>query len=346
MAARPSCLQVRRPRVLRAEERKRREPQPGRLFVRRHDRRPDGVPELPARQRAGACTACTYTEAERDIDLGLRSIGSSFTRRNVASVPRLTLDYGVRYALYPPITDKNNQLVTFDPTRMTPHRRRRSPTPPGTLIDRTQGNLLVGIIQGGDNSPYGDSIYKFQKNTIQPRVGSPRTCPAMATTSSAAPLVSITISPRRHLRAELVHYAADRQQRGVQQPHADQPRRRSDADDDRRARNHRVGHGFKNPRTMQWNAGVTRRLSRDAAEASYVGSHGDNLIRPTDINYPEPVAVVQLQNRPAAFNPVRPYRSYGAITFRETTARSRYHGLLTSTRLDFGSTGSVRSITR
>ena len=103
------------------------------------------------------------------------------------------------------------------------------------------------------------------------------------------------------------------------------------------------GTDFKNPRTMQWNVGLTRRFATwMTAEASYVGSRGDNLIRPTDINYPDPVRVVQLQNTvPAAFNPVRPYQSYGAITFRETTARSRYHGLLTSTRVDFGSTGSV-----
>ena len=67
------------------------------------------------------------------------------------------------------------------------------------------------------------------------------------------------------------------------------------------------------------------------AEVSYVGSRGDNLIRPTDINYPQPADVVALQNTVAgAVNPARPYQSYGAITFRETTARSRYHGLLTS----------------
>ena len=39
------------------------------------------------------------------------------------------------------------------------------------MIDRTQGNLLDGIIQGGVNSPYGDGIYEFKKNSWQPRVG-------------------------------------------------------------------------------------------------------------------------------------------------------------------------------
>jgi hypothetical protein len=100
---------------------------------------------------------------------------------------------------------------------------------------------------------------------------------------------------------------------------------------------------FKNPRTTQWNVGVTHRFaSRILGEISYVGSRGDNLIRPTDINYPDPARVVQLQTTVAsAVNPVRPYQSYGAITYRETTARANYHGLLTSTKIDAGENGSV-----
>ena len=50
---------------------------------------------------------------------------------------RVTLDLGVRYSLYPPITDKNNQLVTFDPSAL---QRRAAPpfaNATGTLIDRT-----------------------------------------------------------------------------------------------------------------------------------------------------------------------------------------------------------------
>ena len=44
---------------------------------------------------------------------------------------RLTVDYGLRYSLYPPLTDKNNLLVTFDPSRVhRGARRRRLPTPP------------------------------------------------------------------------------------------------------------------------------------------------------------------------------------------------------------------------
>jgi hypothetical protein len=43
----------------------------------------------------------------------------------------------------------------------------------------------------------------------------------------------------------------------------------------------------------------------------------------------------------AAVNPVRPFRSYGAITYRETTARSRYHGLLTAFKYTGGRNGTA-----
>ena len=81
------------------------------------------------------------------------------------------------------------------------------------------------------------------------------------------------------------------------------------------------------------------------ADVSYVGARGDNLIRPTDINYPQPANVVALQNVVAgSVNPARPYRSYGSITMRETTARSRYHGLLTSFRLEGGREGGLLTV--
>ena len=59
---------------------------------------------------------------------------------------------------------------------------------------------------------------------------------------------------------------------------------------------------------------------------------------------PQPADAVALQNQPglaSAVNPARPYRSYGAITMRETTARSHYHGLLTAFRYEGGRNGTL-----
>ena len=77
----------------------------------------------------------------------------------------------MRYALYPPITEKNDRLVTFDPTRYDAAQAPPFANEGGTLIDVTRGDLLVGIIQAGVNSPFGRAIYAFKKNAIQPRVG-------------------------------------------------------------------------------------------------------------------------------------------------------------------------------
>ena len=295
--------------------------------------------------RDATCTGCSYTEAERDIDMNLRFQRFEFYAQDTwRPTSRLTVDYGLRYGLYPPLTDKNNLLVTFDPSVYTAASAPPFANATGTLIDRTQGNLLDGIIQGGVNSPYGDSIYAFKKNAWQPRVGTAYDLSGNGNTVLRSafgiyydqPLVGIfeqnsfttppIVNNVTFTNATLANPASGQTSTttGVRALQA-------------------TGTDFENPRTIQWNAGVTQRFATWlVAEASYVGSHGDNLIRPTDINYPDPANVVALNvTVPGAVNPVRPYRSYGAITMRETTARSNYHGLLTSAKIDAGSSGSV-----
>src|SRR5690606_37890493 len=121
---------------------------------------------------SGACAACSYTEAERDIDMQLRfNRVELYAQDSWRVAPSVTLDYGVRYALYPPITDKNNRLVTFDPALYSVDLAPRFADPAGTLIDPDTGDMLVGIIQAGVNSPFGNAIYQFKNGTLQPRIG-------------------------------------------------------------------------------------------------------------------------------------------------------------------------------
>ncbi|HEX8028069.1 MAG TPA: hypothetical protein VF491_06390, partial [Vicinamibacterales bacterium] len=292
-----------------------------------------------------ACPACSYTEAEKDIDLNLRFNRFEFYAQD-AWRPRsdLTIDYGVRYSLYPPLTDVNNQLVTFDPSLYNAANAPPYANAAGTLIDKTRGDQLIGIIQGGVNSPYGDGIYEFKKNSIQPRIGLAWDLSGEGNTIFRSaygiyydqPLVGIfeqnsfTMPPIVNnvtfLNPTLVNPGAGQTSTttGVRTIIA-------------------TATDFENPRIQQWNAGMTRRFNTWlTGDVSYVGSAGDNLIRPTDLNYPQPAAVVTLQNSVAgAVNPARPYQSYGAITFRETTARSRYHGLLTTAKMDHPRYGSV-----
>ena len=176
--------------------------------------------------------------------------------------PRLTVDYGLRYSLYPPITDQNNLLVTFDPSTYNAAQAPPFANAAGTLIDRTQGNLLVGIIQGGVNSPYGDGIYKFEKDAWQPRAGMAYDLSGNGDTMLRSafgiyydqPLVGIfeqnsfTMPPIVNnvtfTNATLANPASGQTSTttGVRTISATAP-------------------DFKNPRTMQWNVGVTRRFA-------------------------------------------------------------------------------------
>ena len=98
------------------------------------------------------------------------------------------------------------------------------------------------------------------------------------------------------------------------------------------------GDNFQTPRTQQWNVGLQRQLyARGVVDVSYVGTHGDHLIRPIDINYPQPADVLRL----GSVNLARPYQGYRSITLRTTTARSNYWGILSTFRHDGGAAGSL-----
>jgi hypothetical protein len=288
----------------------------------------------------GACPACSYTEAERDIDLQLRFSRFEFYAQDSWRVrPNITIDYGVRYALYPPITDEQNQLVTFDPSRYSDADAPIFANAAGTTIDPRTGDLLVGIIQGGVNSPFGDGIYEFKKNSIQPRIGVSWDPASDGRTVARAaygiyydqPLVG-TFEQNSFTTPPIVNNVSFTNP-ALSNPAAGQTPSTSGVRDIIA-----TSTDFDNPRMMQWNVGASHRLRDNVGlDVSYVGSRGDNLIRPTDINYPQPADVIALQSSVAdAVNPARPYRSFSRIRMRETTARSRYHGLLTSVRMDGG----------
>ena len=153
--------------TLRAEERERGQPsaRAGFAFVGHH-RRSDRVPELPARQRRRPVPACTYTEAERDIDLQLRFNRFEFYAQDTWR-PRVGPHGRLRRSLLAVSADDRREQPAGD-VRSVAYNAAAAPpfaNAAGTLIDRTRGDLLVGIIQGGVNSPYGDGIYEFKKNS-------------------------------------------------------------------------------------------------------------------------------------------------------------------------------------
>ena len=94
--------------------------------------------------REALCTGCSYTEAERDIDMQLRFSRFEFYAQDTwRPTSRLTLDYGLRYSLYPPITDLNGNLVTFDPSVYSAAQAPPFANPAGTLIDRRRATCWL-----------------------------------------------------------------------------------------------------------------------------------------------------------------------------------------------------------
>ena len=94
---------------------------------------------------------------------------------------------------------------------------------------------------------------------------------------------------------------------------------------------------FETPRTQQWNIGVQRQVyRRGSIDVGYVGSRGDNLIRPVDINQPQPADVVATR---------QPSTSRGRIAATPASrcarpAPSNYYGLLTQFRHEGGRAGT------
>jgi hypothetical protein len=289
----------------------------------------------------GLCGAnCTYSESEIDVTEHLRFNRYEFYAQDTWK-PRghVTVDIGVRYSLYPPLTDANNVLTNFSPAAYKASAAPACANAACTLLTVGTGDPLNGIIVAGRNSPFGDAIYAFDKGNVQPRAG-------------------ITWDPGRDGRMIIrsaygLYY--DQALVGIFEQNAftNPPYVNTISLQNVRLSNPGagatatatgvrtlIGNGddFKTPRTQQWNVGMQRQLySRGVLDVSYVGAHGDHLIRPIDINYPQPTDVVQL----GSVNLARPYQGYGSITMRQTTARSNYWGLLSSFRHDAGAAGSL-----
>jgi hypothetical protein len=292
--------------------------------------------------RDGLCgTPCTYAESEIDITNTLRfQRYEMFVQDTWRIRSNITLDYGVRYALYPQIIDKNNVLTNFVPGLYDVNRRPQFANPAGTLLVSGTGDPLNGIIVAGQNSPFERGIYETDKNNFQPRLGlswDPQGTGTMIVRGGWGlyydqPLVGIFeqnafVNPPFANTVSLLNPSLSNPTAGV--PAGTVGLRTLIAS----------SVPFETPRTQQWNIGVQRQLySRGFIDVGYVGSRGADLIQPVDINQPQPADVVAVNGN---LNLVRPFLGYGAITMRQTTARSRYWGLLTQFRHDQGRAGTL-----
>ena len=276
--------------------------------------------------------ASSYVEDQFDITVNLRFGRREFFAQDTWKIrPNLTLDYGVRYQYFVPITDENNVLTSFDPALYNPAAAPACTTSACSALVRGTGNELNGIAVADQTSRFGRAIYPSDRNNFSPRIG-------------------FAWSPfgnnRTVVRAGYGFYFDQVLVGGFEQSTFANPPFNN------RASFSGVGitlatpgggtlgalpirnliasaADFQTPEIQQWSLGIQRELFRNAVlDLSYVGTKGDHLIRELDLNQPNPADALRVgfANR----NTVRPFRGYGSIIFRETSAISRYHGLLSS----------------
>jgi len=267
----------------------------------------------------------SYTELEKTVWSDARyGMAEAFIQDDFKATSQLTLNIGLRYSAYLSPYDQDNNMSNFLPWLYDPAKAPRINTSNGQLVPDT-GERLNGMVLAGSTSPYGRHITNNSTKLFGPRFGfawapfgSKRTAVRggygifytrpiagayMNTSLSNPPFTqSVTI-----LGGTLANPGAGATA-GTAAPTVVA-----------------MAAPLSMPRMQQWSFGVQREVfSKAVLGVSYVGSHGTQLIRPVNINDPEPGAAALAG---VNVNAVRPYQGYGGITQRQSTGTSIYHSL-------------------
>ena len=292
--------------------------------------------------RDGACgSTCSYSEPTIEVASKMRFQRYEFYVQDSWKVkPNVSIDLGLRYSVQPAVTDVNDVLTNFSPALYNRAQAPQFSSAAATTLLAGSGNFTNGIVVAGQNSPHGRGIYATDKNNIMPRVGFSWDKGGNGSTVLRGgfgvyydqALVGIFLQ-NAFVNPPFV------QSPSVQNPQLSNPGAGITPTTVAPVALIASSDPFITPRTMQWNVGVQRKLyTRGVIDIGYVGSRGDNLIQPVDINAPTPKEVVATNG---VINTARPYVGFAGINFRQTTAKARYNGLLVNFRHDGGRKGLV-----
>ena len=299
--------------------------------------------------------ASSYAEPERDVTEHLRFGRTEFYVQDTWKVrPNFQLDYGLRYYRYRQPIDKNNVLATFLPELYNPARAPVCSTATCQSFITSSFDLTNGFAYAGTNSPFGRRVQQNDTNDWGPRIGfawdpwnnaktvirggygvyyDQALIGIVEQNSFTTPPFNNSNSPTGTVTSPIP----------FGNPAPANPATRGNL-----GTVNATTAPWVTPVIQQWSFGVQHELFRNGLlEVGYAGSAGNHLIRPVDINAPTPAEIVaasvgiatcdtalSASNNPAnCTNRARPFRGFGAITDRQTSATSRYHGLLTSFRL-------------
>jgi hypothetical protein len=290
--------------------------------------------------RDGLCgSTCTYTEPTIEVASQFRFARYEFYIQDSWKVrPNVSLDFGIRYSLQPAVKDVNDVLTNFSPALYDPAQAPQFTSAAATTLLVGSGNFTNGIVVANQNSPYGRGIYETDKNNIMPRIGFSWDVGSKGET---------VVRGGYGIYYDQALIGIFLQNAFVNPPFVENPVVLNPQLSNPGAGTSRTAvppvaliassDPFITPRTQQWNLGVQRKLySRGVIDVGYAGSAGDNLIQPVDINAVLPQDVMATGG---VINTARPYLGYSGISMRQTTAKSRYNGLLVGFRHDAGRAG-------
>ncbi|HWO02701.1 MAG TPA: hypothetical protein VNS63_25900, partial [Blastocatellia bacterium] len=310
--------------------------------------------------------ASAYSEAQFDVTNNLRFGRTEvYAQDTWKARPNLTLDYGLRYQYFRQPIDKNNVFDVFLPELFDPATALKCANATCTSFLPGVGDPQNGIAVAGVNSPFGRRIQRSDKNNFAPRFGfawSPApegrllekltggrdktvvrggygiyfdqvlvgaveentfTNPPFNNTASLTATAAVPITFANPSAGTPPGTLAARALRTTTDP-------------------------FITPITQQWNVTIQRQFGTSTAfEIGYLGSAGNHLTRPVDINAPTPQEILAASQGIAGCDPAlnasnnpnncinlaRPFRGYTTITDRQTTATFRYHALISSLRV-------------
>jgi hypothetical protein len=299
--------------------------------------------------------ASSYTEPERDVTEHLRFGRTEFYVQDTWKIrPNLQLDYGIRYYRFRQPIDTENVLATFLPEFYDQARRPVCANVSCSLFTTASFDVTNGFAYAGVNSPFGRRVQLNDKNDWGPRIGfawdpwnnaktvlrggygiyyDQALIGIVEQNSFTTPPFNNSNSPTGTVASPILF---------------GNPAPASPATRGNLGGVNATTAPWVTPVIQQWALTLQHEPFRNSVvEIGYAGSAGNHLIRPVDINAPTPAEIVNAargvagcdpalaaSNNPAnCINLARPFRGFGAITDRQTSATSRYHGLLTTFRL-------------
>lgn len=269
-----------------------------------------------------------YSEVDKTAWNDIRfSSYEAFVQDDFKVTPRLTLNFGFRYAAYMAPYDLDNVFTNFIPSQWKAADAPRLDAS-GLLVAGT-GNALNGTVQAGVNSPYDRKItgnapavltprfgfawapFRDNKTSIRGGYGIFSTRPMLGVYEDAGlsnPPFSNTVTLLNPLLEDLTAGTKSTVAPGSLIM---------------------LGLPMRATMVQQMSLGVQRELVRNTRlEVSYVHTHATRLMRPVNINVPQAgVLGASPGNR---LNAYRPYVGYSTISNRETSGSSVYDGLQAS----------------